>query len=189
MKAYRFVTEDLKSEHGDVQWVVGEWQKYEGTLKLCKSGFHASRRPLDSLNYIFGTRWFLCETKGKALKDTDKLCASEMRILQEIPLSVIVQFATDCAKRVDARDAAWAAIMKDAREAAAAAWAAREAAAGAAREAAAGAAREAAAAAAWAAREAAAAAWAAREAAGDAEEKWQNNHLTKLIRQAFKEQE
>ena len=99
MKGYRFVKENLKSEHGNIQWVPGEWQKCEGKSSLCETGLHASQKPLDSLNYIFGTRWFECEARGKILKDSDKFCASEMRLLREIPKEILIQFAIDCAKK------------------------------------------------------------------------------------------
>ena len=100
MKGYRFVTENLKSGHGDIQWRVGEWRECKGKLSLCKTGLHASEKPRDSLSYAFGTRWFECETRGEILKDTDKFCASEMRLVREIPREVIIQFAIDCAKKV-----------------------------------------------------------------------------------------
>ena len=200
MKGYRFVTDALKSQHGNTQWMIGKWQKCKGELSLCRNGFHASQQPIDSLNYIFGTRWFECEAQGEILKDTDKFCASEMRIVKEIPNKVIQQFAIDCAWRVlhifeerypddkrprQAIEAAKAylkfptqeklAIMDAARAAARdAAWdAARAAARAAARDAARAAARDAARA---AARDAA---WGA---AGDAERKWQNRHLLNLIK-------
>ena len=100
MTGYKFVKENLKSEHGDIQWVLGEWQKCEGKLSLCKTGLHASQKPLDSLNYIFGTRWFECEARGKIFSEnSDKFCASEMRLLQEVPKEVLIQFAIDCAKK------------------------------------------------------------------------------------------
>jgi len=190
MKAYRFVTDDLKSQHGDTRWVVGEWQKCEGKLGLCANGLHASKKPLDSLNNVFGTRWFLCEVRGKVLEGRDKLCAEEMRILQEIPLSIVVQFAADCAKRVEhlqnstATSNAWRAAAWAVREAAwAVGEAAGEAAVRAAGEAAAGAVREAA----WAVGEAAGeAAW---EAAWEAERKWQNRHFVNLIRKSLKSTE
>ena len=100
IKGYRFVTDDLKSQHGDIQWVIGKWQKCKGELALCENGFHASEKPIDSLNYLFGTRWFECEVRGEILKDTDKFCASEMRLMREIPKKVIQQFAIDCAYHV-----------------------------------------------------------------------------------------
>jgi len=214
IKGYRFVTADLRSTNGRVKWEVGKWNKCRGRLFLCKNGFHASCRPLDSLDYVFGTRWFECEARGDILKDTDKFCASEMRLMSEIPNKVIQQFAIDCAWRVlhifeekyptdkrprQAIEAAKAYLKfptQENSEKLDAAWDAAWAAAGAA-------ARAAAWAAAWAAAGAAAraaaraavwaAAWdavwaAARAAVGAAawaaEWKWQNRHLLNLIRRA-----
>ena len=100
MKGYRFVTDSLKSYYGQTQWIIGKWRKCKGELSLCHNGFHASQKPIDSLSYVTGTRWFECEARGQILKDTDKFCASEMRIVKEIPNKVIQRFAIDCAWRV-----------------------------------------------------------------------------------------
>ena len=102
IKGYRFVNGNLKSKHGKVKWELGKWNKLDNgePLQLCQNGFHASQRPTDSLNYIFGTRWFECEARGEILKDIDKFCATEMRLVREIPTKVIRQFAIDCAWRV-----------------------------------------------------------------------------------------
>jgi len=101
LKGYRWVTSDLKSQQGQVQWRIGEWYTQKGELKLCENGLHASKEPLDSLKYIFGERWFICEVKGKILHDSDKFAAEKMRLIQEIPNAkmLIVRFAVDCAKR------------------------------------------------------------------------------------------
>jgi hypothetical protein len=87
VKGYRFVTENLKSEHGKVQWKIGERQKLDSdkSLLLCSRGFHACKSPLDSLDYIFGSRWFKCEARGEILEDTNKFCSTEMRLVKEIP--------------------------------------------------------------------------------------------------------
>jgi hypothetical protein len=205
LKGYRFVTDDLKSQHGDTQWVVGKWQKCKGELSLCQNGFHASEKPPDSLSYIFGTRWFECEARGEILKDTDKFCASEMRLVKEIPKKVIQQFAIDCAWRVlhvfeekypddkrprQAIDAAKAYLKFPTQEnlgkLSAAAYAAARA-TDAATDAAARAAAYAAARATDAAARATDAATdaAARAAAYAAEWKWQNKHLLNLIKKAL----
>jgi hypothetical protein len=99
IRCYRFVTEDLRSKNGDVQWVPGEWVKHDGPLKPCKSGLHASRDPLDGLSYVCGDRWYIAQARGKIIEDDDKFCASEMRIVKEIPLTVIQRFTIDCAER------------------------------------------------------------------------------------------
>src|SRR4030042_4100709 len=102
MKCYRFVTKELKSQNGDVQWKVGEWQKLGNNLplKLCENGLHASKKPLDSLNNVYGRRWFWAEAKGEKLEDNGKFCCREIRLIREISKSLIVQFAVDCAKHL-----------------------------------------------------------------------------------------
>ena len=190
MRGYRFVTDDLKSKNGEVQWEIGKWQKHDGELKLCKSGFHASKEPLYSLNYVFGSRWFICEARGKILEDDDKFCAEEMRLLREIPdlKRLMVRFAVDCAKRCLPRFEKVFPEDERPREAieAAEVWfknpteenrRAAESAAESAAWSAAGLAAES------AARSAAWSAGAAAGSAGLAERKWQRKHLNKLIKE------
>ena len=97
-KCYRFVTDELKSWNGNVQWELGKWQKHKGELELCHEGLHACISPLDSLNYINGDRWFISEAKGKIVKDNDKFVAGEMRLVKEIPIIVLKRFSLFCAK-------------------------------------------------------------------------------------------
>jgi hypothetical protein len=97
---YKFVTSDLKSKNGDATWVVGEWKNCEGALKLCENGFHASEEPLDSLNYVYGDRWFAVEARDEFKRGDDKFVAREMRLLRELPVKqILVAFAVACAKR------------------------------------------------------------------------------------------
>jgi len=178
VKGYRFVTNSLCSENGNIQWKIGEWIKIDGSLSLCHNGLHACRNPWESLSYVFGERWFTCEAQGEILEDEDKFCAREMRILKEIPVSVIHQWMVDCAYRVlhffeekhpedkrprEALEAKQRWVDEPTEENRAAAWDAR--------------------AAAWAA------AWdaarAARAAAWDAEDEWQQEHLNELIKEVI----
>ena len=100
VRGYKFVTKDLKSKNGDIQWVVNEWQKVEGQLSLCNNGLHASHTPLDSLQYTYGDRWFMIEACGKMIEGDDKFCAQEMKLTQELPVDkILVQFAILCARR------------------------------------------------------------------------------------------
>lgn len=187
MKGYRFVTGDMRSKNGVVQWELGKWQKFDGKLKLCESGLHASKEPVDSLSYVFGERWFRCEARGTILMDSDKFCASEMRLTREISVNVIKRFAVECAKHmlhlyeekhpadkrprlaIEAAELYLAEPTEENLNKLTAAWAAGEAAWAA--GAAAGAARAAARAAAW-------------DAAWAAERRWQNKLLKKLIKEA-----
>jgi len=201
---YRFVTEDLKSQHGEVQWVVGEWQKYNGKLELCVSGFHGCREPMHSLEYVYGDRWFLAEARGEIFEGRNKFCTSEMRLVKEVPIKVIHQWMVDAAYRVlhiyeekypedmrprKALEAKQAWIDNSCEETTVAARAATAATRAAAE---AEAVADAATWAAWAAAGAAAGvvragAWAARAAgaAEAAEKKWQREHLEYLMREAL----
>jgi hypothetical protein len=97
---YKFVTSDLKSRNGDVQWKVGEWQSCAGELKLCENGLHAAPTPLDSLQYVYGDRWFKVAARGEFSGDGDKFVAREMMLAEELPVKeVLVRFAVACAKR------------------------------------------------------------------------------------------
>ena len=171
---YRFVDASLKSVNGGTQWVVGEWQKQEGELSLCGNGLHACQEPYDSLSNIYGSKWFRAEARGEMLHSDDKFCASEMRLVEEIPVRVIHQWAVDCAYRVlhlyeekypddkrprEALEAAQAWIDDPTEENREKLAAARAAARDAARD-------------------------AGRVAAWDAEEKWQRQHLNELIEES-----
>ena len=96
---YKFIQKDMKSKNGNITWKVGEWRKEE-EIKICKKGLHASDKPLDSLNYVYGDRWFIVEARGKIIKEGDKFVASEMRLIKEIPVDKVVKrFAIFCAKQ------------------------------------------------------------------------------------------
>jgi hypothetical protein len=100
LEGYKFVTNDLKSKKGDCQWVINEWKHHDGELALCESGLHASETPLQSLQYVYGDRWFMVVAKGVIKKDGDKFVCSDMKLVKEIPVSaVLVPFAIACAKR------------------------------------------------------------------------------------------
>ena len=95
IKGYKFVSDNLKSKEGNCEWVVGEWKKHKGNLKLCSSGFHACVHPFDALKYNYGNRFFLVEAKGKIIYGDDKFVASEMRLLKEVKgcKALFVRFA------------------------------------------------------------------------------------------------
>jgi hypothetical protein len=154
---------------------VGDVRTHHGPLKLCESGLHFSRRPIDALTYAPGP--WLCRVRvdGEVVYETDKGIARRREILWLADITPILRvFARHCAATVlhlwepPAPEIVWRFIETGDESIRAAAWAA-------ARDAAWDAARDAAWAAAWAAaRDAAwAAAWAAawdaaRDAARDA---------------------
>lgn len=100
MKGYKFLTSKMKSANGNENpWEIGVWKEWKENIKLCEFGYHASQRPIDSLNYIYGDRWFEVEGDGKIILDEDKFVCSRMRIVRELPLKeIIVKFAIECEK-------------------------------------------------------------------------------------------
>ena len=101
MRGYKFVTAEMTSKNdSSCVWKLGEWKKWDGPLKLCESGFHDSPTPSESLNYVYGDRWFITETRGRHLNQDDKSTHSEMRLVKELPVKAIcVRFAIACARR------------------------------------------------------------------------------------------
>ena len=138
--------------------VVGKTYTYAGWVKLCESGLHASKRPIDALQYAPGNVVSRVECGGEMLNGDDKLVCTERTVLWAYDAEKVLRhFARLCALDVihswDAptvvvqylrtgdeslRDAAWwAAAWDAARDDAAgvAAWDARDAAWAAARDA------------------------------------------------------
>ena len=100
-KCYRFVNADMTSyQDKKIKWKLGEWKEQSGNLKCCSNGLHASLTPLQSLNNIYGEKWFIAEYKGKIVEEDNKFCASQMRLVKEIPIKVLQYFSIRCAKRV-----------------------------------------------------------------------------------------
>lgn len=98
IQCYRFVEDDQTSVNGDMSWKVGEWNEVSGPIVCCSSGLHASLTPRDSLRNVYGQRWFVAEAKGEISHQGNKFAASEMRLVEEIPVTVLRRFATRCVK-------------------------------------------------------------------------------------------
>jgi hypothetical protein len=97
---YKFLTKDLKSMIGKQPWAIGEWRKCTGCGMVVNGpGYHAARTPMDSLHYIYGSRWFEIEAQGNIAMGKRTFCASEMRLIREIPEKVLIQFSIDCHRR------------------------------------------------------------------------------------------
>ena len=50
-KLYKFLREDLKSNHGNCKWILNEW-KHEADISICNRGFHASKTPYQAFGYV-----------------------------------------------------------------------------------------------------------------------------------------
>ena len=80
---------------------VGEWLTHDGELRMCHSGFHASRHPLDALRYAPGRLLHRVECDGAVTEDNDKLVCSKRRIVASRDAGRLLQrFAKDQALTV-----------------------------------------------------------------------------------------
>jgi len=81
-KFLRLKEDKIVSEYNnEFIWQIGKWYKEEN-ISMCKRGFHCSKKPLGALNWVQGEVLAMVEARGKAIKDTDKECWEEMRILK-----------------------------------------------------------------------------------------------------------
>ena len=78
---WKSMSAGLKSGVGDMTWKVGTWRKHKGKLDMCRSGFHASIKAIDAMQYVNCEILALVEVRGKHLKQDDKQCWSEMRVV------------------------------------------------------------------------------------------------------------
>ena len=79
---YKVFKKDLESNHGNIKWEVGKWQKHKGKLEMCYSGFHASENVVDAMSYTSAEEIALVEVKGKHLVQDDKQVWESMRIVK-----------------------------------------------------------------------------------------------------------
>ncbi|MHB1764937.1 MAG: DUF7666 domain-containing protein [Gammaproteobacteria bacterium] len=54
IKGYKFIQSDMASKSSDHKWKLRKWYKHVGQMNICESGFHATRTPYQSLQYIYG---------------------------------------------------------------------------------------------------------------------------------------
>ena len=78
MQAYHFVGATLRD--GRPIPPDGVWLEHDGPLVMCESGLHASKHPLDALNYAPGMTLCLVEVEDY-IEDSDKLVARRRKII------------------------------------------------------------------------------------------------------------
>lgn len=79
IRAWHFVGDTLRD--GRPVPADGVWLKHEGDVKICRRGLHASRDPLDALQYAPGTILCLVEVRDVVEEQSDKLVARERKIV------------------------------------------------------------------------------------------------------------
>jgi hypothetical protein len=98
--AYHFVADTLRN--GEPIPPDNEWLKVDAdSLIMCEYGLHASKHPYDALSYAPGFTLCRVELDGTIIRQNNKLCASERRIIARIDAKALcLQFARDCATDV-----------------------------------------------------------------------------------------
>ena len=84
MLAYKATDKDMKCR--GFQFGLGQLYIHDGSIDLCKSGFHACETFQDVfLYYPAHSRVFIVELGGETKRAGRKIVASEIKFLREIP--------------------------------------------------------------------------------------------------------
>ena len=77
----------------DFQYEVGKEYHITGDLKICKNGFHACEDLIDTFNYypMVNSRFAIVKLWGDVLYGNNKMCASNIEIVEELSLKDIVK--------------------------------------------------------------------------------------------------
>jgi len=70
----------------------GEWLKCDESLVMCKTGLHASRHPLDALQYAPGDTLCLVDCAGEVIEQDDKLVCSQRRIVARMDVTELCRY-------------------------------------------------------------------------------------------------
>ena len=101
MKAWHFVSEDCVLRYGDNRLVEAGTYSVDCEPVLCRSGLHASVKPLDALWYAPGPVVCRVRMGGYIVVGDDKIAATERTVLWVADISdVLREFARWCAWRV-----------------------------------------------------------------------------------------
>lgn len=75
------------------QYEVGKKYHITGDLKICKNGFHACKDLINTFNYypMENSRFAIVKLWGDVLYGDDKMCASDIEIIEELSLKDIVK--------------------------------------------------------------------------------------------------
>lgn len=101
MIAYKGFNEDFRCR--GFQYDIGETYKMKGGIKCCDRGFHACTNPMDVWRYYLLTksRFAKVELSGEMdskLNDDSKLCASQIKILEEISVEDYIKLCVEWMK-------------------------------------------------------------------------------------------
>ena len=89
--AYKAFDENFRCR--DFMYEVGKEYHINGDVKMCENGFHACKDLMDTFSYypIVNSRFAIVKLWGDILFGFDKMCASDIEIVEELPLKDIVK--------------------------------------------------------------------------------------------------
>ena len=79
IRAYHFVGKTLRD--GTPVPHDGKWLVYDKPIVICESGLHASKHPMDALQYAPGETLCLVECEGIVTEHKDKFVCSRRKII------------------------------------------------------------------------------------------------------------
>ena len=98
VRAWHFVADSKLLRDGKELPEVGVWERYGGEVVMCQSGLHASRRPLDALQYAPGAWVWYVECRDIVEECDDKLVCRERRTIWQMDATDLLRdFARKCA--------------------------------------------------------------------------------------------
>ena len=99
---FRWSLPKWKGPKKNGRWIPGDWMPVVKNPRLCERGYHACSRSqlLDFLTY--GPHIYVVELRGEIVTGTDKVVASEARLVEELPWGADAArlFAVECAADV-----------------------------------------------------------------------------------------
>ena len=89
--AYKAFDENFRCRY--FQYKVGNEYHINGDVEMCKNGFHACEKPIDVFSYypMENSRFAIVKLWGDVLYGDDKMCASDIEIVEELSLKDIVE--------------------------------------------------------------------------------------------------
>ena len=97
IEAWHFVCDDRKLRDG-TPLEIGKRLVHDGPLVLCQSGYHASEKILDALQYAPGSVACRVQCDGDILRDTDKLVCRERTAIWALDATAVLRaFTRRCA--------------------------------------------------------------------------------------------
>ena len=118
IKGYKAFDKDLKCR--DFQYKVGENYKEKGDICCCDNGFHFCENPFDVLNYYplidddgEFSRFAKVEGSGKVDRGKDKVCVSNIKVIEELTLGDFVNNGVEFIQNQTKDSANYESVLSD----------------------------------------------------------------------------